>query len=1433
MATGGAVVRIRDKTGAYVGVLPEYNSLQVGIEHNDAGAVVLDVPLTAVGAATLLAQDVALLEVVEGSTSVLWGVYDEDDDDPGDEAGPTRSLSISAPGTLSLLTWAVVYPEAGFNTPAYASFVNVTPGSALLSLLNRAKVRGTLDGTNGPLITPSFTATVDSAGTPWPLSLWLRWEAGKSLYDVAQDLVERGFIDVRMRGLTWDVYIKDTTLAVDRPDVIFRRSREVTSSPRRRARTDLRTALLVTGDGSLSTEVTDAVAVARYGRREGFAGQSGASTGAVLSTVGGYLLTQQKRYKEGFTTTYDRSAVGAPVPLTDYAAGDFARADWYRDANTNTNLPIRVRGLVLDYDADGGRTVEVTFNDLFLEADEVIDRRIKALTQGSSGIAVPPPTPVSADTVGPNAPSAVFVSSGAPTLTERGTSVVMATISWPAVTTNTDGTPFDDLGAYLVSWSVNGANYGPDALTQGTAAYATRLPPGGSITARVAAMDHNGHVSAYTYSAAIPLTVDTTAPQAPTAPTVAALIGGLRVTWDGLGVGATSMPLDFDHVQAFIATSPVFSTATPAGPPLVAAGSTVITGLSYVSPYYVWLVAYDRLGNPLTQGVAVPSAASPPTSAGQVLGPDLGGGVVGPNALLYKDFGNHVPDGSFEVAANRARLALAPGWGAPWSFVNAGASDGAWALRGAGGTAPGTSRTLTLVSGVETVGGAKVWATFKAKGTGGANGGVRLSVVARDSAGSGLTVLEEDVTLADGTWQTPSTPLFTLTMPAATSTYDVTITLLSSVTAGTWDIDAVQVRDVVQTAVIDQAAIGTAQIQDLAVGTAQVGELSATRLSAGTLTAVAISLGSGLLTTAALDGSGAPIRSGARLEEDASGVRLYGPTSTSPSTGKVVTLNSDGTATFAGDISGASGTFGGTVRAANIVAANFDNLLQDGGFEETPVWVGVVAAATMNPGWVYVADAGGGAFTLTLPAAATNGTKVVVRRWNSGGGNVTVARGGTALIDGATTKVISTQYDEVTFTADGTNWHATTLSGQSALQIGYWVWAASAGTTSLAKWSNVPTSARTGVGGAARLANNTGDSVRYAQYFPCSQGDVYSVSAFYLSGATTTAGTTGKVRIFWYDSSQTFLSSSGGSAVALGGGTGGSWFKSSVVASPPAGAAFLRVDLQVDAFAVGGVFIDDVVCRRVVSDEQVGSITGSTITGGTIQLTDDTAKPRLLMTSVGNYWAVLWCMPGTGVHGSPENAGKIYCYDAGTTNSVAGIEIMSGMGGSNQSVLTLNPNYMRFGTFGASGADTQIESPLGGNDLNLYARGTLNLDGSSVKTGGTTVTSSRKIKADIRTADFGPSAAAVLALLRPASFRRRRRWEEDEVEQRTSYGFIAEEVEEAFPGAAVRSDYDYNPAGERVEALPGLDPMALLSLLVAAGQETLRRVAALEQRLGA
>jgi NADPH-dependent ferric siderophore reductase len=78
--------------------------------------------------------------------------------------------------------------------------------------------------------------------------------------------------------------------------------------------------------------------------------------------------------------------------------------------------------------------------------------------------------------------------------------------------------------------------------------------------------------------------------------------------------------------------------------------------------------------------------------------------------------------------------------------------------------------------------------------------------------------------------------------------------------------------------------------------------------------------------------------------------------------------------------------------------------------------------ATVNDRTILV-DATGGAVTVTLPAAADNSGRIyTVKKVDSSANAVTVDGNASETIDGATTRVLSEQWEEVTFQCNGTSW---------------------------------------------------------------------------------------------------------------------------------------------------------------------------------------------------------------------------------------------------------------------------------------------------------------------------------------------------------------------------------------------------------------------------
>jgi hypothetical protein len=78
---------------------------------------------------------------------------------------------------------------------------------------------------------------------------------------------------------------------------------------------------------------------------------------------------------------------------------------------------------------------------------------------------------------------------------------------------------------------------------------------------------------------------------------------------------------------------------------------------------------------------------------------------------------------------------------------------------------------------------------------------------------------------------------------------------------------------------------------------------------------------------------------------------------------------------------------------------------------------------------LIIADAGGGAITLNLPAAstATGMTLTVVRK--SASNNVVLDGASSETINGSATKTLTTQYASLTIVCDGSAWYITAHEG--------------------------------------------------------------------------------------------------------------------------------------------------------------------------------------------------------------------------------------------------------------------------------------------------------------------------------------------------------------------------------------------------------------------
>jgi len=141
-------------------------------------------------------------------------------------------------------------------------------------------------------------------------------------------------------------------------------------------------------------------------------------------------------------------------------------------------------------------------------------------------------------------------------------------------------------------------------------------------------------------------------------------------------------------------------------------------------------------------------------------------------------------------------------------------------------------------------------------------------------------------------------------------------------------------------------------------------------------------------------------------------------------------------------------------------------------------------------------DASGGAWTLTLIAAATaaTGFEVIIKKTDSSGNAITIDGNASETIDGATTYSLSGQYNAVVLVSDGSNWHIAAKVTSSA--------AVASASTSAEGIVELATTAETQTGtDSARVVTPAGlnGAINFSNYYTSSEQSITSGSAITLT----------------------------------------------------------------------------------------------------------------------------------------------------------------------------------------------------------------------------------------------------------------------------------------------------------------------------------------------
>lgn len=619
-------LRLYNAAASSYSLLPFFTNLACDSKYNDLGAFQSFYPLhdfttegdSFSGAKTLGLTDGSLVGVValfsDGTSQEIDRYLIESTSDEKVKDG-MRLRQLIGRSALVFLEDVMVYPSNWpVTAPAGHEFVNSTAGTVFRTLILRAKNRATATSSTGGIsniVETGFSGTTDSTGASWAVTLGdQNYENGVTYLRIAQDLMQRGFIDVKLDG--WNLNIQNGgTMGNHVPigTVEVRPAKNVTEMTRTTDSTDSASTVLIGGEEGTAIERHSGSAQTLIGRRrERFVSQGGIADSGTLTILADAELELVGRINTEETVGVSMTDL---TPWKDFFASDWIWVRYDTDADA---VERRVRQLALSVDENRNLTLGVTLNSIIEENDVRLQRKIDGYSGSGGSYGALPTSP---DSSIPNAPTLISggVTSGT-FVDSQGNYVAAVTATWTAPTTNVGGSSLNDLAGYELNWRyVGDTNWSPALPSDSNVFSFSPLAPGRQIEVRVRAVDNSTNRSGWSSTVTHTVAVDTTAPIKPSTPIVTAAYAAVAVKWDGVGDVSgtpTAMPIDLDRVEIWQSASSGF-TIGAGGSSLAGtlrqAGTYFVQG-AFGTPIYIKLRAIDKAGNisaSSSQGNATPS----------------------------------------------------------------------------------------------------------------------------------------------------------------------------------------------------------------------------------------------------------------------------------------------------------------------------------------------------------------------------------------------------------------------------------------------------------------------------------------------------------------------------------------------------------------------------------------------------------------------------------------------------------------------------------------------------------------------------------------------------------------------------------------------------------------------------------------------------------
>ena len=865
-------IRSVSSGGALNQFFPDFQTLNLTPVFCDAGTVAFTYPQNGTNW-SLLHDDLEIAILLNGVEILeLRSVIESTEGDDASTASDGTVWTYTCRTLLGRLDEAVIYPPLWpITDPVKHTYVSSNAGKIIGDFVGYAHTRGSL-----AWLSIDFTSTHDSAGATWLNPIDMVFNVGVKYSDMVKSLVDASVVEVRIQGRTLQAFNVDT-LGTDKTTgtspLRFIKGRDLKESPRKSSTRDLSTVTLLAGYNNVHVErVAGSGPLATWGRREFYRSFGHVETAGALDVIGDSMLAEIDQPFLEITHGLFFENDNNPQPVRDFNTGDWGYSDVGRGLERH-----RIKQWVASIDNHGHVTGTVTLNDLVNEQLDKLNRRLVNIDNGTT---ITGPSWTVDDHKPPHLPVGIGLSTAY--YLQFNNVRTTATIAWSPVTTNSDGTTANDIGGYTARW-----RYASDPSTAWrdtravdnsyTSTTFDNINPGVSVKFQIECHDTYGHSSGYSSDQTITTAIDTTVPEAPSAPILTCNVGMLRIYWDGLDDTAAPQAYDFAGVEVHISNAG--STFTPTSGTKVdfltggPQSTTITTGLVYGVQYWGKLVAVDTSGN---KSIA---SLSGTTTLTQVVNSEIGTGQVGLANTLFSDVGNLLDDGSFESAVSRGLRGTSFA-GSHFSFDNATASNSSWSLRHDSWAGGAVSERFALQGSLPVKPGERVFGAADYRATSSIPGGSLLTLGIKwlDPSGNYLdstgainnvtyTLADNSLTSADNAWHTRISGASQVAPPGVGS---MEIWLVTAArTAGTIWIDAVEIRRQIDTLLIADAAITNAKIGNLEVNNAKISDLSVGKLTVGTLSAD-ITVSARIKTA----------NTGARVELNSSGLQAYNSSGT-------------------------------------------------------------------------------------------------------------------------------------------------------------------------------------------------------------------------------------------------------------------------------------------------------------------------------------------------------------------------------------------------------------------------------------------------------------------------------------------------------------------------------------------------------------------------